>query len=68
MIRRAVAALALLALLAALPGCTGDSKQETCEAEGGTWVSHTILMPVLVGKTTVLMPQKVWSCVDGIDR
>lgn len=53
-----VAALVLAAALS-LAGC--DSR-ESCEARGGEWLPHTVLMPTLVGKVTVFIPQTIYEC------
>lgn len=55
---RAVRALVALALVLALAGCT--TPQERCEELGGSYVrtgSHTVLIPIISGKTTIWVPQ-----------
>ncbi|WP_336642837.1 hypothetical protein [Microbacterium sp. MMO-113] len=48
-----------------LAGCSSPDTREVCEARGGEWTSTTILMPILVGKVTVLQPITTWSCEGG---
>lgn len=63
MIRLAVA-VALLTGALALTGCATDTR-EACEARGGSWEKATILVPQIVGKTTILIPHVVDVCEEG---
>jgi hypothetical protein len=57
---RTTRALLALALVLALAGCT--SPRESCEEQGGTYVrvgTTTILVPIIVGKTTIYSPRVI---------
>ncbi len=64
-----LAFLAVFALVAALLIVLQDcSAQDRCESSGGRierYNHHTVLVPVSVGKTTILMPEDAsdWRCV-----
>ena len=57
--KRAGAVAAILVAACLLSGC---ASRESCEAKGGEWIEKTVLMPMIVGKVTVIMPMKVHEC------
>ena len=63
--RPAIVAALALAVIFTLTGC--DSR-EACEARGGVWAGRTVLMPTLVGKVMVLIPQTVHECTVDTNR